>query len=139
MKQIRNISRKGLAAFLAVWLSGIVFVFCCDMSAEAATTDSCPLAKAASNHCDKSKNKKNFQLVSTDRTCSLSGCALIPAVFDKTRKVELEVHAVQPVDQPAVSPRTFKLISRSHDNPALYTSLHLVQDKIFIKHRVFRI
>ncbi len=139
MRQIRNISRKGLAAFFAVWLSGIVFVFCCDVSAQAASKDSCPLAKAATSHCDKGKANKNSQLASTEGACELNGCGLVTGVFDKTRKVERDVQAAQPADLPAVAPRTFALVGLTFSAPAFYTSFRPVQDKIFIKHHVFRI
>jgi len=142
MTQFRKNSRKALAAFMSVWLSGIIFLFCCDMSAKAAEKEFCPLAKANPDHCNKAKDNrdnKDSRLASDDGSRGLSCCGFIPAVFDKTRKIERDVHATQPADKPETSPQTLSPLRQNFDTPAFYTSYRPIQDRIFIRHHVFRI
>lgn len=84
-----NTARRALAATMAVWLSGLVFLFCCEkLYAKTAPASKCPLERL-SKHCDKT-NKKDLVRVtseSSDRGCE-NCCVFLPAVFDKARKIE---------------------------------------------------
>ena len=73
-----------ITASLVIWMSGIVFVFCCEMpNVKAAQNDSCPLSKIG--HCQKAKTTNesaSYQLEEKSFDC----CAFLAYLFDKTRK-----------------------------------------------------
>jgi hypothetical protein len=142
MKQFRKNSRKALAAGMSVWLSGVVFLFFCYMPMAASASEYCPLAKssAAAGHCNKSRNTKNSQLASHSSSQALDCCGFMPAVFDKTRKVEREIHTAQPSSKPAISQGRFAPApQRDPQTTRFYASISILQKKIFIKHGAFRI
>jgi hypothetical protein len=80
--------RRGLAAILAVWLSGLVFLICCPSSRAASAEAFCPLAKMG-GHCDKARKDAapSWNNENTD-DCGVTGCAYLPIIFDKSRKLE---------------------------------------------------
>ena len=115
-----HIFRLTLAALMAVWLSGFVFLLICGRGPD--TLEMCPLAKAGI-HCDKAEKQRNAEKV--EKQTSDQGvdcCAFIPAFFDKTRTLEshqiaapaLSSFVLQPVAVivradfiPAFQPRSF--------------------------------
>ncbi|MEO8572904.1 MAG: hypothetical protein ABI481_02960 [Pyrinomonadaceae bacterium] len=141
MKQLRKNARKALAALMSVWLSGVVFLFACSMPMAISAAEHCPRTKPASGHCNKTGNANTAsQLVSNSGPQALSCCGFMPAVFDKTRKVEREVHASQPAAKPAIPQLRLGPVSpRSPGTTRFYSSFSVVQNKIFIKHGVLRI
>lgn len=84
---IKRMMQRSAAGFMAVWLSGFVFLFCCQNMRAAAEAEFCPMAKMG--HCDHAQkadpNAASFE--KTQPVC-VDCCAFLPAVFDKTRKVE---------------------------------------------------
>lgn len=100
----------------------------------------CPLAKQTSAHCDKDKTEQDGSgaVVDSDPQ-SATGCSLIPAVFDKTRKLERDTVTDKPADKLAPQNREFIYASEPVPGLAVYTSYRPPGNKIFIKHRVFRI
>jgi len=77
----------GLAGFMSVWLTGIVFLFCCEqMNAASMEPEFCPLRKM-SKHCDRMK-ESDAPTVGTTSTESFKCCGFLPIVFDKVRKIE---------------------------------------------------
>jgi hypothetical protein len=87
-KRIGKYIRPTVAAFLAMWLSGVVFLICCQQVNRATSIHGfCPMAKMG-GHCNKTKgNTPSWYGENTDDQC-LAGCAYLPVVFDKSRKVE---------------------------------------------------
>ena len=80
--------RCGLAAVLAVWLSGLAFLICCPKAVAAPSQAFCPLVKMG-GHCDKARNQATLSWNSDGSgDCGVTGCAYLPIVFDKSRKVE---------------------------------------------------
>jgi hypothetical protein len=79
----------GLAGFLVIWLSGLALLICCPNIAAANPDEAfCPLAKMG-GHCNKAKKDGFPSWKSENATdCGLGGCAYLPIVFDKSRKVE---------------------------------------------------
>ncbi len=138
--QLRKYARVSLAGFMSVWLSGVIFLLCCDkINGRSSEPEFCPMAKM-SGHCHKAKRQNaDSHFVETAPQDCVDCCGFLPAIFDKNRKVERDqkqatriekVVAVQ-VKQPvvknlAVTPR------------AVYTRVSL-QKKSFIKNCVFRI
>jgi hypothetical protein len=129
--------RRGLAAVLAVWLSGIVFLLCCHAMA-GKMPESCPLAKMG-GHCKKSADDARPRLSADADDESLTGCAYLPVVFDKSRKTEAKARPAAPAATaitlkyvpPTVS--TAKRESSSFYDPVFYS------DRTLAKHCVLRI
>lgn len=130
-------ARLALAAFMAVWLSGLVFLFCCHQATD--TADSCPLMRLGA-HCDKAERERNAEKVSTKQSDSgIDCCAFIPAFFDKTRTVDTNLQVVAaPTNSIALEPTVVAVFPR----PAAQTSyLTVIRPKnyTFLKNRTFRI
>jgi hypothetical protein len=136
-KPLKDAARKTLAGFMAVWLSGVVFLICCDIvNGRSMAAEICPLAKM-SEHCDRSKSTAD--VVKRSGADTVECCAFLPALFDKNRKLERteqpELVSSQPVTvrftvpQPAVKSQAFD-ISTPYIPDRQYT---------FIKNCVFRI
>ena len=100
VSKVRNYFRCGLAVFLAVWLSGFAFLICCPTAAAKSDEAFCPLAKMG-GHCDKEKKDGGLSWKSEGgNDCGLGGCAYLPIVFDKSRKVEKAKKQTAPVAVP---------------------------------------
>src|SRR5436190_7257652 len=85
-KRFKTTAHKTFAGFMALWLSGFLFLIACH--AQSSQTFSCPLMKMGA-HCDfaeKQKNAEKFTPPTTDN--GIDCCAFIPAFFDKTRTNE---------------------------------------------------
>lgn len=139
MTRFRKYSRRAVAAFLSIWLSGIAFLLFCQLPAKAAGEDFCPLAKASRGHCDRSSDKTKRELVSNGTSQSFDCCSFLPAVFDKSRKLERGVKGLvapkaedHTISRPRLAPITIR-------PPSDYTSYVPIRDRIFIRNRVFRI
>ena len=135
-----KIVHKALTGFMAVWLSGVVFLLCCQtMNAKAMAADSCPLAKK-SEHCNKAKKADQkspvFEFKGESR---VECCSFLQAVFDKARKIEQGQEQV--AITPKVSPVRFAPPTPASILPT-FTTLHShVQDRhgTFKRNCVFRI
>lgn len=128
------------AGFLAVWLSGIVFLLCCATPAvKAVETESCPLAKKG--HCKKSDGDKkslrfgNFGSGETGFDC----CGFLPRVFDKVRKIEKAERIVAFPVRIKPTPQLFGFIKLQ---PVAFPSYRPPPQNLsgtYLKNRVFRI
>jgi hypothetical protein len=140
---IKTFARKTLAGFMALWLSGFVFLFCAiamygePVSAESASMD------GMSGHCKKAMATRsaNKTGVVVERVTghNVDCCAFLPGVFDKNRKLEraekTKIVSAQPTTvrfdvAPVVSQRPIIVQFTPHIPDRRYT---------FIKNRVFRI
>lgn len=131
-------ARNVLAGFMILWLSGFLFLFCPQMPAMTAK-EFCPLAKGKS-HCDKAKAENDSPLVSRESGIySFDCCGFLPAVFDKSRKVEKNQKTVQPVAKIKVDLPKFAFAEKDFAVSGSYNSVSFSQNKIFIKNCVFRI
>jgi hypothetical protein len=136
---MKNLSGKSarnvLAAFMILWLSGFLFLFCPQMTAK----EFCPLAKGKS-HCDKAKAENDSPLVSRESgSYSFDCCGFLPAVFDKSRKVEKNQKTAHPVAKIKVDLPKFVFTEKDFAVSGSYNSASFSQNKIFIKNCVFRI
>jgi hypothetical protein len=129
-----------LAGFMSVWLSGALFLLCCHVVTAAPDKhDSCPMAKM-SHHCDKAKHQDDsFPAFGKPDLFCVGGCAYLPAVFDKSRKIET-IHTQAAPAGKTVSVRFDQpvLTSRAADAPSVYSRLH-ARKKIFVTNCNFRI
>lgn len=140
LKQLRNITHKTLTGFMAIWLSGVVFLLCCHVQkANAAETEFCPLAKMGV-HCDRGEqNKDSPKLTNRTGDAGMDCCAFIPALFDKTRKIDNnhQIAAAAPVL--SVIPPKLVLVTANFAAARSYLSTSLLKNKTFLKNRTFRI
>jgi hypothetical protein len=139
MRRTRKFVRRSLAGLMAVWLSGLALLVLCPMPARAVASDHCPLAKKPAAHCNQSKQEAKSDLISRSSTQAFDCCGFIPAVFDKTRKVERDTKAVEPAAKPATLNRPFLVALPPVQIAPAYSSYVPVNDRIFIRNRVFRI
>lgn len=137
----RHKTGKVLAGLLAVWLSGFVLLFCCGAMAAAearGAAESCPLARAKS-HCDKAERaKKDAPIFALSSSLTFDCCGFLPAVFDKTRKIEKTPQIIG-VSRAKVDAPKFLSVASNFAVAEVYRAPQLARKKIFIKNRVFRI
>ena len=138
---VKNSAAKRIfAGFLAVWLSGIVFLLCCTApAAKAAEIESCPLAKKG--HCKKSADDEKalrFENLESGGT-SFDCCGFLPRVFDKVRKIEkAEQIAALPV-RIKTAPQLFAFIKIQPIAFPGYRPPPNNRSGTYLKNRVFRI
>ncbi len=132
-------ARRGTAATLVLWLSGIALLFCCSpsMTAQAAER-SCPLARAGSTHCQRSKTERPARYIDSGENCS-DGCLLFPALFDKNRKVE-NTHFVAGIISSSAATFNVPLILKARQpHPKLQRSRVVDRSYTFIRNCTYRI
>jgi hypothetical protein len=141
-KVFRFYTKQFLAASLAVWLSGVAFLFCCETrkaQASGLEAENCPLAKAH-NSCNKSANKHQSQFASieTERAI-LECCKMLPQIFDKARKIEKVQKAGQIAASAKVSRPKFLFVKYEFKRPKTFHSLVLNREDTYLKNCIFRI
>jgi hypothetical protein len=136
----RQTINKTIAATLVFWLSGLIFLFCCEMpKAQAAETDSCPLAKK--NHCAKESNNEIssqfalFQIGNQGLAC----CRILPNIFDKARKIESNPQLAESTTIVRISLPRFSVVKSDFEVPEFYQPPVLNRGGTYLKNRVFRI
>jgi len=133
-------TKRVVAGLLAIWLSGAVFLLCCETSkAEVSIVESCPLKKAS--HCDKKSTDETVpQFASLGAENHTIDCCRFPSqTFDKARK--LETHQ-QPAQVPAnvkVPTPKFASFKTKPESPSFYQSFVRNRGSTHLRNRVFRI
>jgi len=90
---------------MAVWMSGLVFLFCCGPTKAAIDeTQHCPLGKPE-HHCDTPADVPESSSVSRAEGVCVECCGFLPAVFDKARKVDQPQPPAATPERIAVRPR----------------------------------
>lgn len=131
---------RATAGFLTVWLSGVVFLFCCQMpSAQASSEEikSCPMAKAH-HSCAKSKSENKAASIEAEQS-ALECCRMLPLVFDKARKIEKVQNVEQAASIVKISEPKFYLAKKEFTHPKIFNSLVLSRENTHLKNCVFRI
>lgn len=140
LKRLKSTIHKTLGGFMAVWLSGVVFLLCCHVqNTRAADMESCPLIKLGA-HCDKGEKEKNSEKVEKQSNGQeMDCCAFIPALFDKTRRIDnnQQMAAIAPVL--SVFPPKLVLVTANFAAARSYLPTALLKNKTFLKNRTFRI
>ena len=129
-----------ISGSLIIWLSGVVFLFCCGAPpANAANVESCPLAKK--NHCSKQTKIKTISgFASVEREPQmLECCKILPLVFDKARKIEKsqKISAAKTnlkIVQPFIAVENLRFAA-----PKNFHSVATYRKYIYLKNCVFRI
>lgn len=142
-------TRRVFAGLLAVWMSGIVFLFCCAaMPAEAqgGEVESCPLAKKG--HCDKSTggvespvDENALRFDARRGGSSFYCCAFLPQIFDKARKTVnvKQIAAAATTATIEASQPKFSLVKTESKVSFGYRPRPLNRSGTYLKNRVFRI
>ena len=140
LAQLKYTTRTTLAGFMAVWLSGVVFLICCGtMSGTAIDAEFCPLT-AKSAHCDKAEAvDSSAPVVERTQSETVDCCAFLPILFDKNRKLERTEQLESISNQPlAVRSFTSPTVIRRPDRVA-FTPYLSNRQNTFVKNCVFRI
>ncbi len=141
-----NTTKRIFAGLLAVWMSGVVFLFCCGVpKIQAAQIESCPLAKK--NHCDKSaigsksstdENAVRFETAQADGP-AFNCCGFLPQVFDKVKKAESNHQIAEAPKRTVIESPAFVFIKIESDTFTAYRPRPLNRSGTYLKNRVFRI
>lgn len=136
--KFRLSAKRIIVAALAVWMSGIVVVFCCQVRANAAgeQIESCPLAKKSK--CAKAIGKNSVASFGLEPT-AFDCCAFPAKIFGKARKLE-NAHALPvPAKIFGITAPQFSPVPGTFALPILYQSFVRNRKSIYLCNRVFRI
>jgi hypothetical protein len=140
---LKTFAHKSLAGFMAIWLSGFVFLLCCVSTYGGPIDEASGSMASMSEHCKKAMAAKSA--TSSDDVFELSGaesfecCGFLPAVLDKNRKIDRpdqpEIVSSQQIN---VSFDTASVVARTRTVANLRP---YVPDRqyTYIKNQVFRI
>ena len=144
-KSLTKYFRISLAGFMSVWLSGIVFLVCCD-KLNGQPDDSVPMA-SMEGHCDKMRRKaaapssKDSESIAVQNTQTnlVNCCGFMPIVFDKIRKIEKDGQHIAAM--PAVARVKFHppAVIDNASPPAPDYGQAAYPENIFLKNCAFRI
>ncbi len=136
-KIFRQNTKKIAAASLVFWMSGVLFLFCCETT-EAAKAESYPLAKES--HCLKQTSGESVsQIVSIQADEALGFCRFLPQVFDKARKIETVQKAESATESVKVPQPKFSIASRAFPAEPNFQSVVINREDTHLKNCVFRI
>ncbi len=139
-KFLRQNTKKIVAASLVFWMSGILFLFCCDsIKAQTAEAESCPLAKT--KHCSKqaaSENNSESASVQTERQ-ALNCCRFLPLIFNKAVNIEKTQKIVTVLESVKISQPVFSIINREFAAQRTFPSVVINRENTHLKNCVFRI
>ncbi len=137
---LHKVAYKTLSGFMAIWLSGIVFLLCCEMPGDDAENARTQM-DSMSEHCRRAMSKKNpghaIELPDYD---TFDCCGFLPGIFDKNRKLSR-------IDQPdadltlQISARLNVARGVNFRQPVIVRSEPYIPDRqsTFLKNQVFRI
>ncbi len=137
---LQHNTKRAAAILLIFWLSGVVFLFCCEMSkAKASETENCPLSKTS--HCNNKLNDETVsQLASFQTENHTIDCCLFPSqVFDKARKLETNQPTATLTAVVKAPTAKFFFVKHESGSPKVYHSLILNRGSTRLKNCVFRI
>jgi len=133
-------TKRVVAGLLAVWLSGVVFLFCYEPSkAKVLETESCPLSKTS--HCNKKSPEETVsQLALLQAENQAIDCCRFPSqVFDKARKLETNQQLTEVLSIVKTPAPKFFFVEQKFSSPKVYYSLTLNRGCARLKNCVFRI
>ena len=135
--RVRQIGHKTLTGFMAVWLSGVVFLFCCEKINGQMKVEFCPLEKR-SGHCNKSKNAASDSVEKFDSD-SMDCCAFLPLLYNRSRKLErVQTFAVPPPAKLVVEPAQRRVVLAVYEPTKAYSRLESRQGT-YVRNCNFRI
>lgn len=137
---LKKMTHRTVAGLLAIWLSGVIFLICCEkINGKMADADMCPMAKMSVD-CDKGKepNLSGATMRNGSNLC-LECAGIIQAVFNKSRRVETVQKYVAVSSTPVIV--KFSAAALIGHTPAFVDSQARLPDKqrTFVRNCVFRI
>ena len=146
-----SVTKRIFAGLLTVWLSGIVFLFCCGAMpttqavAEAESESCCPLAKM-DHHCDKpavgettaAENAERFDAFQNGKS-AFDCCGFLTHVFDKARKAEIVKQIAAVAEKTVIETPKFAFVKTKSNAFFKYRPRPLNRSGTYLKNRVFRI
>ncbi len=135
---LRQNTKRIFTAALAVWMSGIVLLVCCQMTsanAAHAEMESCPLAKKSD--CAKSSKENPGEFVA-DESQSLDCCIFPAQVFDKARKIEVQPSATIAAPLEVGAPPVFT-VQKTFEQLKVYQSFIRNRGSTYLNNCIFRI
>ena len=139
LKKTKHIAHRFFAGFMAVWLSGVVFLLCCErINGAPDSVEFCPLAKKSA-HCDKAAKVDPANPTVSTGFNSVGCCDFLPAIFDKVRKIERAQKQIA-ITPEVVTPAANEFAAVDH-TPIFtaYRSRNEAHQKLFIQNCMFRI
>ena len=139
-KNFIKLAQRSGAGFMAFWLSGFLFLFCCAaMPSVKAADEFCPLSKKT-EHCDKGVEKSvSFEISTGTGHTGLGCCGYLPAVFDKARKLERNESIAAIPSVIAVAAPMLSQVEFSFPAAPTYSPPLTYHEKVFITNCVLRI
>lgn len=134
----QNIKRT-VAGLLAVWMSGVIVLFCCEMPSANATgneVESCPLAKKGD--CSKTFVEDAGHFFG-QQPLSLDCCGFPAKIFDKVRKLEDAPQSATVTGKTEIVAPKFSAFEKTFRTSKYNRSLIRNHDDIYLRNRVFRI
>jgi len=139
-KILQQNTKRVAAVLLSVWLSGVVFLFCCEMpNAQASEAESCPLRKTS--HCDKKPSDETVSRYASFETenKTIDCCRVASQVFDKARKLETNQQSAEAATVIKLSPPNFSFRKTNLQSSTAYQSVVRNRGSTYLRNRVFRI
>lgn len=142
-RPLKTFARKTLAGFMAVWLSGFLFLLCCAVVPGGPIDAVSNSLDSMSEHCKKAMAARSakvsgdvFELSGTD---SFACCGFLPTVFDKNRKID-RIDQLEIVSSQRLSVR-FDVTHIAVRPSTTVRARPFIPDRqySFIKNQVFRI
>jgi len=134
----RQNSKRIFTAALALWLSGIVVLFCCNMPAKAANgeIESCPLAKKG--HCAKTA-ETNLKDFFGQQPPTFDCCAFPAKIFDKARKLEKSPESAATAETVEIAAPQFFVVGKTFKSAKVHQSFVSNRGTTHLQNCVFRI
>jgi hypothetical protein len=131
-------TKRAVAAMLAVWLSGVVFLLCC-ATPTLAQPESCPLKKTS--HCEKSSINENASLSASlaSENKSFNCCRFMAQLFDKARKIETNQSLAEAPAKVKISTPQFTRFKTAFPSLSPYKTIVHNRGETYLHNRVFRI
>lgn len=134
--KLRRITKRIFTASLAVWLSGIVLILCCNMPTAKAETISCPLARK--DNCAKS-SENDFRESFRNESLTFDCCGFPAKVFDKVRKLEFQPQAAEAVETVRIAAPKISFSKTVVKKDRVYQSFVHDRANAHLRNCVFRI
>jgi len=131
-------TKRVIAGLLAIWLSGVVVLFCCEMPSVNAANDeieSCPLAKKGD--CSKSSVSDSGEFFG-QIPFSFDCCSVPAKIFDKVRTFE-NSKSLATVESVKVPASQFFLFEKTFRASEFHRSFVRHSGSIYLRNRVLRI
>jgi len=133
---LRHNTKRIFTAALALWLSGIVVLFCCENRAAMAEAESCPLAKKG--NCSKTA-EENSEHSFGQESRTLDCCAFPAKIFDKARKIEKSPESVAAATIVEIAPPKFSRVGKTFKRSVFRQSFVRNRGSRHLVNCVFRI